>query len=166
MSNPVESFIRGALGTYFPWILYLGAVATTFYLISEGVSAWAAFLQALVLFMGGFQGLWAASAHLLFPESTAKQIGWLSNPFQTEMGFTNLALGITGVLSWFYSSWQVPVGLTVAIIFTGCAYVHIKDLKEKQNKAPCNSGPMLYSTIITFVSLYIAIVKLGLVSSL
>jgi hypothetical protein len=157
MTDKTEVFIREALGTYFPCILYVLALLTTFYLMSVGNTFWQSYLQAVVFFMGGIQGFWAGIAHLFFPVATARQIGWVSNGFQTEMGATNIALGVTGVLSWYNPSWLIPVALTIAIIFAGCAYIHIKDLLVNKNKAPCNSGPMMYVTILVSITLFIAI---------
>jgi hypothetical protein len=154
----MEPMIRQALGTYFPWILYGLALLTTFFLMmEEDKSFWQSYLQAVVFFMGGVQGFWAGISHLLFPVAAAQQIGWTSNGFQTEMGATNMALGVTGVLSWFHPHWLVPVALTIIIIFAGCAYVHIRELTVKKNKAPCNSGPMLYCTILVCSSLLMAL---------
>lgn len=158
MANKMETVLRAVLGTYFPWILFALTLLATFYLLEQGNGLWPSFLRAAVFFMGGIQGLWAAIAHLGFPNATAEQIGWQSNGFQTEMGATNLALGVTGVLSWFNPSWVVPVALTVAIIFAGCAYTHVKDLAVNKNMAPYNSGPMLYTTILTSIALLLALI--------
>lgn len=160
MPSKTEQIIREILGTYFPWILYALALMTTFLLMSNGKTFWQSYLQAVVFFMGGIQGLWAAIAHLFFPVATAKQIGWISNGFQTEMGATNLALGVTGILSWYNPSWLIPVALIIAIIFAGCAYIHIKDRLVNKNTAPCNSGPMLYTTILVSITLFLAIFML------
>lgn len=99
----------------------------------------------------------ASKMENLMRQPSLRQIGWQSNGFPTEMGATNLALGVTGVLSWFKPSWVVPVALTVAMIFAGCAYIHIKDRIVNENKAPCNSGPMLYTTIVTSLGLFLAL---------
>jgi hypothetical protein len=160
MISKSEQIIRGALGTFFPWILYALALLTTCYLMAQGKTFWQSYMQAVVFFMGGLQGFWAAIAHLFFPIPTAKQIGWVSNGFQTEMGATNLALGAAGVLSWFNPQWLVPVALIIAIIFAGCAYVHLKDLFVNKNTAPCNSGPMLYTTILVCITLFMGMFML------
>ncbi|MCB1113799.1 MAG: hypothetical protein KDK62_03500 [Chlamydiia bacterium] len=153
----IEPMVRAALGPFFPWIL-LG-LTLVFAILGWllGTPFWKAYLSSGAFFMGGVQGVWAAFAHLLNPEKTARGIGWEKSPFQTEMGFTNLAIGITGLLSFFYPSWSVAVALIVAILFAGCAFVHIKDLIENKNTAPFNAGPMLLSTIITALTLFIAL---------
>lgn len=155
--DDLEKILRMALGTYFPWILFALTIVTTLHLMEKGEPFWTSYLQAVVFFMGGIQGIWAAIAHLFFPVATAKQIGWVSNGFQTEMGATNLALGVTGLLSWCNPHWLTPVALTIAIIFAGCAYIHIKDLLVNRNTAPCNSGPMLYTTILVSISIFFSL---------
>ncbi len=67
------------------------------------------------------------------------------------------ALGITGILSWYHPEWRIPVALTVAIIFTGCAYTHIRYRLMNKNKAPGNSGAMLYTTILVAATLFLCI---------
>lgn len=159
MAKGIEKLFHAVLGTYFPWILLVCTFLATAGLVSDGALFWESLLKAAVFFMGGIQGLWAAIAHLGFPVTTARLIGWEPSPFQTEMGATNLALGVTGVLSWLNPTWLIPVGLIVAIVFAGCALTHIQDRITNKNTAPCNSGPMLYSTLFTSLMLFVAIWK-------
>ena len=156
MEPKSNQFFKNVFGTYFPWILYIIALGTTYYHVSVlGMNFWVSYLKAVVFFNGGIQGLWAAAAHLFFPEPTAKQIGWAPSGFQTEMGATNLALGITGILTWWHPAWRLPLALCIAVIFAGCAYAHIRDRIVNKNAAPCNTGPMLYNTILVSVTLFI-----------
>lgn len=146
------------LASLFPWVLYLLACLSTAYFVYYGAAFWPTFLLHVVFFNGGIQGLWAAMGHLFFPKETAKSIGWESCGFQTEIGATNLAIGVAGVLCIFNPDWSIPVGLILAIFFSGCAYIHIKERIQLKNNAPCNSGPMLYNTIVVVISLYLSIV--------
>lgn len=141
--------------TYFPWILYALALILTFYLMSHGVTFLRSYLRSVVLFNGGIQGLWAAAGHLARPEQTAKKIGWPSSGFQTEIGGANLAIGITGVLSFFIPTWSMATALIIAIFYGVCAYAHLKD---SRNTAPCNKGPMLYNTVVVSATLFLAVI--------
>lgn len=146
------------LASIFPLLLFFIACLFTFdsvYL--KGEYLWDQLLYNMVFFSVGIQGLWAAIGHLFFPEQAAKHIGWKSSGFQTEIGFVNLSLGIVGVMTYWNFSWILPVGLIAAIFYTGCAYIHIKERIQKSNKAPCNSGPMLYSTIMIAACLYTSV---------
>lgn len=137
------------LASLFPWALYLLAWACTIFAVKAGADLWQALLLFVVFFNGGIQGLWSALGHLGFPKQSARSIGWKNSPFQSEVGFADLAIGIVGCACIFQRIWSYPVGLILAIFFTGCAYTHIKDIK---NKAPCNSGPMLYNTVLVVIT--------------
>jgi hypothetical protein len=141
------------LASLFPWILYVLAWIFTLIAVRDGAAFSESLLLYVVILNGGVQGLWAAIGHLIFPKETAAKIGWQSNGFQTEIGSTNLAIGTAGVLTYFYNMWATPVGLILAIFFSGCVYIHIKDRLVNHNNAPCNSGPMLYSSIIIVVTI-------------
>lgn len=156
----VDKFFEKMLGNYFPWILYTLALLTTFYLTLLEKPFLESYLQAVVFFMGGVQGFWAGAAHLFFENATAKQIGWISNGFQTEMGFTNIALGTAGLISWHHPGWLAPVGLILAIIFSGCAFLHIKDRIIHRKSISNDNDPILYSTILTSASLFTALLML------
>lgn len=137
----------------FPWVLYLAAWVVSLSKVSTGLPMPMTLLHYLVIFNGGIQGLWGATGHLLFSEQTAQKIGWQSNGFQKEIGYTNLSIGITGMAVFFMPAWTPPVALMIMIYYAGCAYNHIKERIVYKNAAPCNSGPMLYSTIATVLTL-------------
>lgn len=150
----VNQGIRGFLGTYFGLILFFSALVATFYFIVQGRAYWPSYFQSLVFFMGGIQGFWLGIAYLFFPAYSAKQIGWISNGFQTEMGATNLALGVTGVMSWWNPSWLMPIALIVAILSAGRAYARFKDILVNNNRTLAN----MYSTdLLVSVNLFFAI---------
>lgn len=145
------------LASLFPWLLYICALVSTLTGVHFGHPFWSSLLLYVVIFNGGLQGLWAALGHLAFPNETAKKIGWVSNGFQTEIGSANLAIGVIGVLTYFFHTWAMPSAVFIVVFFSGCAYMHIKDRIKNQNKAPCNSGPMLYSTILIIITLLLCI---------
>lgn len=136
-----------------PWFLYICAWIITLVQVQSGAPFWVTLLTWVVIFNGGMQGLWGALGHLAFPQRTAQKIGWTSNGFQVEIGFTNLAMGITGLGCIFYPAWVPAIALFIVIYYAGCAYNHIKERVLLNNKSPCNSGPMLYSTIVTVITL-------------
>jgi hypothetical protein len=143
------------LASFFPWVLTLCALISTMYYAG---CFWEDFLKFTVLFNGGIQGLWAAVGHLLFPERVAKAIGWKTSGFQTEIGATNLAIGITSLLSFLHPEWLTPIALIIAIFYAGCVYVHIKERLFKENDSPLNSGPILYNTIFVMIILVIGLI--------
>lgn len=147
------------IASLFPWILYVLAWVFTLIAVKDGATFSESLLLYVVLLNGGIQGLWSAIGHLAYPQETAKKIGWQSNSFQTEIGATNLAIGTAGTLSYFYNIWATPVGLILAIFLSGCIYIHIKDRLVNKNNAPCNSGPMLYSSIAIVLTIIACMIK-------
>lgn len=140
-----------------PWLLYLAAWGFALVIGHNGEPLNMALLHYVVIFNGGLQGLWAALGHLGFPQKTAASIGWKSNGFQVEIGFANLGIGITGTMVILAANWSEPIGLFIAIYYAGCAYNHIKERFIAHNNAPCNSGPMLYSTIATVITILLCL---------
>ncbi len=148
------------LMSLFPWLLYILAWVFALLEMQSAALLWPMLLFYVVIFNGGIQGLWGAIGHLAFPKKTAKKIGWTSNGFQTEIGFTNLAIGVTGILTFLFPFWAIPLGLFIAIYYSGCAYNHIRDRIVNKNAAPCNSGPMLYSTIVTVITIVVCLIAI------
>lgn len=140
-----------------PWILYALAWVCTLVAVQHGAPLFFMLMYFVVIFNGGIQGLWAALGHLAFPKQTAAKIGWQSNGFQVEIGCANLAIGISGILTFFYPAWAAALSMFIVIYYGGCAYNHIKERLVDKNNAPCNSGPMLYSTIATVITLAICL---------
>ena len=145
------------VATFIPWLFYVTALVSTLCKVTNGSLFWPSYLSSLVLYVGGIQGIWAAIGHLIFPIRTAAKIGWQPCGFQTEVGATNLAIGITSICSFFYITWITPIALTLAVFYTGCIYAHIYDHIKNKNSAALNTGPMLYSTMITVISLFTAL---------
>ena len=60
-----------------------------------------------VLGVSGAIGMFNVVAHTVFARDVAASIGWpAGNPFQTEVGFANMAIGIVG----FACFWRTTSG--------------------------------------------------------
>ncbi|MCJ2164721.1 MULTISPECIES: DUF6790 family protein [unclassified Pseudodesulfovibrio] len=103
----------------------------------------------------GLGGIWAFMGHYFKSDEVAEYIGWPSgSPFQKEIAFANLALGICGVLSfvlqgmaWRYGFWLAT--MVFASIFLGGAFsVHVKDIRKRRNTHPGNAGPVFFADIL------------------
>jgi len=102
-------------------------------------------LYALLIFVG-LTGIVAAVGHLFFADQVAKSIGWIpGNGFQSEIGMTNLAFGILGILCiWFRKNFWLATAIGSSIFLLGAAGVHIHDIIVYHNMAPNNAGAVLY----------------------
>jgi len=112
-------------------------------------------LRAITLFPLGLMSLWAALGHLAFPTEAAHAIGWEPSPFQAEVGFANLGLGLAGVIAAFYSNWGFRAAVAVVALgfLGGAAIGHVVQIAKTGNMAAGNAGPILYTDVLTPVSL-------------
>jgi hypothetical protein len=75
------------------------------------------------------------------PEFTAKEIFEIGDPAASklvvELGFGNLAIGLVGLLSLWFSEWIVPAAVAGALFFglAGIQHVRNRDLNSKEKLA-------------------------------
>jgi hypothetical protein len=104
----------------------------------------------LLVFKAGLGGLWSFIGHYFQSDQVAAYIGWpAGNPFQKEVAFTNLALGISGLMCFFYRGefWLATI-VFASIFLLGAFSVHVQSQKETGNKHPGNAGPVFFLDII------------------
>src|SRR5829696_2043027 len=87
--------------------------------------------------IGGFFG------HFFISDSVAESIGWpTGNPFQLEVGFANLALGILGIIAMSRrDGFREATVVAVTVFGVGATIVHIMDIVQTGNLAPGNTLP-------------------------
>jgi hypothetical protein len=85
--------------------------------------------------IGGFIG------HLFLSDVVAESVGWpTGSPFQQEMGFANLALGVLGLIAIARrDGFREATVLAVTIIGVGATVVHVIDIVQTGNLAPGNT---------------------------
>jgi 4-amino-4-deoxy-L-arabinose transferase-like glycosyltransferase len=85
--------------------------------------------------IGGFFG------HFFISDSVAESIGWpTGNPFQLEVGFANLAVGILGIVAMGRRDGFREATVTAVTVFAvGATVVHVMDVIESGNLAPGNT---------------------------
>jgi hypothetical protein len=71
----------------------------------------------------------------------AESIGWpTGNPFQLEVGFANLAVGILGIVAMGRrDGFREATVIAVAVFGVGATIVHARDIIETGNLAPGNT---------------------------
>ena len=103
-------------------------------------------LVYLLFFSCGIGGLYAFMGHVFASDAVAQSIGWpTGSPFQLEIGATNLAFGVLGILCLFFRG-LFPLATTIgySIFLLGAACVHLHDIQTRGNLAEFNSGAFLY----------------------
>jgi hypothetical protein len=112
-----------------------------------------------VLGVSGAIGMFNVVMHTVFAGDVAASIGWpAGNPFQMEVGFANLAIGIVGFACfWRYDFW-LPAIVAKSVFIWGAGLTHVLDIAVTGNLASNNAGPILvwdFLLPVVMVSLYI-----------
>ncbi len=141
--------VAAAIGALLQILFFGGTVANS-------LLAWLLGVQV------GLGGIWAFLGHYFKSDEIAGYIGWPpGNPFQKEIAFTNLGLGICGILSFLlrHTEWQNGFWLAtivVTTVFLGGAFsVHVADIKKSGNTNPGNAGPVFFADILVPVVLWV-----------
>ncbi len=114
----------------------------------------------------GFGAILTAVPHIIVPDTIAGYIGWTpGSPFQVELGFASLGLGVLGVLCiWLRGTFWLAPAIGRSIFLYGAAYVHLRDIAAHGNLSPGNAGvPLLFDLVIPTIvlGLLVAHVRLG-----
>ena len=101
----------------------------------------------LALATCGFGGF---VAHLAFGPFLAEQIGWPNSPFQNEVAYANLTIGILGFSSVWYRRRDYLLAAMVAYgsWFFADGVGHVVSPLVDNNIAPFNAGSILYTDLL------------------
>lgn len=97
-------------------------------------------LHLLVLGLG-VSGLWSFVGHTFMSEAVSRSVGWAPSPFQQELAFYHLAVGVSGIACWWIRDhfWLAAAAIP-SIFLYGAGWVHLVDFVEHGNSAPANWG--------------------------
>ncbi len=101
--------------------------------------------------------------HYFLSAKIAKGIGWEPSPFQKELAWSILGLGLVGLMCIWIDGifWLAPI-VMVTPFFWGAAAGHIKEAVKEKNYTPGNVGPVLWMDIILpIVCIVLAIIYWG-----
>ncbi len=120
-----------------------------------------AFLLAFLVCGVGFGSIFAFMGHFFVPDKVAAGIGWpAGNPFQQEVAFANLGIGLLGILcAWFRGNFWLATIIMNAAFLTGAGTVHLKEILAKGNMNYLNAGPVFFGDFIgpvILIVLYVA----------
>jgi hypothetical protein len=137
------------IGNYFVTFFIIGLIAAGVSLVNKpkplrisDVSE--AFLSYYLLFAIGINNLINFVFHVFFGDIAAKFIGWQNSPFQAEVGFASLGVGIAGVIA-FKASFPFRFATLIppAAFSWGAAGGHIYQMIVAHNFSPGNVGLVL-----------------------
>ena len=165
-----ESKFSGLLmffvANYFFSFLIIGLAAGVLSLINKpkplraDVVAEALFSYYL-LFTIGISNLVNFVSHVVFGDFSAEFIGWPQSPFQAEVGFASLGVGIAGVIAFKASlPFRFATLIPPSVFSLGAASGHIYQMIVAENFSPGNVGVVLPSNflipIVGFVLLWLS----------
>ncbi len=99
----------------------------------------------------GIGGVYGFVAHLAFGPFIAEQIGWSNSPFQNEVAYANLTIGLLGLTSFWYRRRDYLLAAMVGYCswFFADGVGHVASLLVDSNTAPSNAGSVLYTDLLT-----------------
>jgi hypothetical protein len=149
-----SSLIIFFIANYFFTFLIIGLVAAGISLINKPkpltINLVAeAFFSYYLLFTTGINNLVNFVAHVFFGDFSAEFIGWPNSPFQAEVGFASLGVGIAGVIAFKASLPFRFATLIPPLAFSlGAAGGHIYQMIVAHNFSPGNVGVVLPMGIV------------------
>ncbi|MGC2352758.1 MAG: DUF6790 family protein [Candidatus Udaeobacter sp.] len=149
-----SSLIIFVIGNYFFTFLIIGLIAAGISLLNKpkplrtNIVAEALFSYYL-LFAIGMNNLVNFVFHVFFSDMAAKFIGWEDSPFQAEVGFASLGVGIAGVIAYRASlPFRFATLIPPSAFSLGAAGGHIYQMIVAHNFSPGNVGLVLPSNFL------------------
>ncbi|WP_158968033.1 DUF6790 family protein [Chachezhania sediminis] len=145
---------------FIPVILYLlaivlGLLGVPMPLAADTLSPLTAWMLAVSL---GLSSLWSAFGHLTASEMVAKSIGWATSPFQLEIGWANLGIGL-GAIAAAVLGRDAAIAITImaCCFLWGAAKVHTDEMIREKNFSINNAGPIYFWDILTPLTLIVSL---------
>ena len=137
------------VGNYFVTFFIIGLIAAGISLLKKPkplrISEVAeALLSYHLLFAIGINNLINFVFHVFFGDIAAKFIGWENSPFQAEVGFASLGVGIAGVIAFKASlPFRFATLIPPSAFSWGAAGGHVYQMIAAHNFSPGNVGLVL-----------------------
>jgi hypothetical protein len=105
---------------------------------SQKMETYLVYLFGLGVAGGGIGGFFG---HMFLSDFIADSVGWpAGSPFQLEMGFANLAIGVLGLVAIARrDGFREATVMTATVLSVGASVVHFIDIFETGNLAPGNT---------------------------
>lgn len=149
-----SSFIIFFIANYFFTFLIVGLIAAGISLLNKPKplrinTVAEAFFSYYLLFTIGINNLVNFVFHVFFGDMAAKFIGWENSPFQAEVGFASLGVGIAGVIAFKARlSFRFATLIPPSAFSLGAAGGHIYQMIVAHNFSPGNVGLVLPSNFL------------------
>jgi hypothetical protein len=152
--SKVQLFLFFLIANYFVTFFIIGLVTALVSIVNKPKprridSVAEAFFSYYMLFPIGISNLINFVFHVFFGDMAAKFIGWDNSPFQAEVGFASLGIGIAGVIAFKASlPFRFATLIPPAVFSLGAAAGHVYQMVAAHNFSPGNVGLVLPSDIL------------------
>ena len=154
------------IGNYFLTLFIIGLLAGLISLLNKPKplrinTVGEALFSYYLLFAIGISNLVNFAFHVFVGDIAAKFIGWEQSPFQAEVGFASLGIGIAGVIAFSASlPFRFATLIPPSVFSLGAAGGHIYQMIAAGNFSPGNVGLVLPSNflipVVGFVFLWLS----------
>jgi hypothetical protein len=146
----VSQIVAFVLGNWF-FPLFIVAIGTTIGKlrrahregrpVEAGYVAWG----ELLFYVVGLGYLYTGLLHAYAQAVVAPSIGWTPSPFEFELGWMEIPLGVVALASlWRGFEFRLAVTIVFSTFALACAAQHIQQMMCCGNYAPSNAGPVLW----------------------
>jgi hypothetical protein len=141
----LEEIVNGYLVRIFVFVVLPLLLAAAHIRLDRGARTKERRLEVFLLYLmgisAGANGINGFAGHFFASDLVAEAIGWpAGNPFQLEVGFANLAIGILGVIAIHRRDGLREATVIAATVFSvGATIVHVMDILATGNLAPGNT---------------------------
>lgn len=142
-ATPRRASAIGGILPFIDVILFLVATILQFAAgAGSGVDDWGPQLVAnAVTYLIGWAGVGAGISHIFFGRRISRTIGFDKSPYELEVGFADLAMGIVALLAGAYApEFSLAIILINAIFRVGCGIGHIRSMIKTRNFAVNNTA--------------------------
>ncbi len=150
----IETIIKLIVGNYFAIFFFLSLIVALIKISKapkpiSNKFKYEQFLGEFVLYSIGYSNIVNFVFHVFFGEMSASFIGWADSPFQAEVGYASLGMGIAGLLAYKRDfSFRFASIIAPSIFYLGAAGGHIYEMIAYDNFSPGNVGLVLPLDII------------------
>lgn len=102
-----------------------------------------------VTYLIGWAGVGAGVSHLFFGRRISGTIGFRPSPYELEVGFADLAMGVVALLAAGYGpEFSLAVILVNAIFRVGCGIGHVRSMVQDRNFAINNTAILFVNFVV------------------
>jgi hypothetical protein len=106
-------------------------------------------VENAVVYMIGWAGIGAGISHIFFGRKISQSIGFQKSPYELEVGFADLAMGIVGVIAASFSpDYWLAIILVSSIFRIGCGFGHIRSMIKDRNFAINNTAILFVDFVV------------------